>query len=285
MDFTKLAEQIKTVGFENYLGRYVPTKTRDKLLEMNAYDIEKLYNKIFPGIVNAEGETEWDMMWLYYRAAWYDLFTELDLPLDMNIYEIATGDTICVPQALDIYSAGHGKYVTLNLNKELSLSFTTKTKDMAIYIRLIEDNGTNILNYYDDGTFNVVAFQHAINDIVQTIVSDAVGIDTLNTNWWETEPQMLRAVYSSFKEGKLKGIAYDPFINIIKVCYKSLKNGGYMIFNNFTRRANYEELGYSSKFHSNYINMARDWIAEANLGLEEIEIDGYDKKWWMVLRK
>jgi hypothetical protein len=31
--------------------------------------------------------------------------------------------------------------------------------------------------------------------------------------------------------------------------------------------------------------MAREWIAEANLGLEEIDIAGYNKKWWMILKK
>lgn len=57
-----------------------------------------------------------------------------------------------------------------------------------------------------------------------------------------------------------------------------------MIFDNITY-SGYEEMGYSSEFHSNYIQLARSWISEANLGLEEIEVESYDKQWWMILRK
>jgi len=96
---------------------------------------------------------------------------------------------------------------------------------------------------------------------------------------------MLRAVYTRYKAGKLKDTAYEKFIGIIKMCYQSLKKGGYMIFNNCTFNNDFNEEDYSLDFHSLYINMAREWIVEADLGLEEVDMKGYQSKWWMILKK
>lgn len=95
---------------------------------------------------------------------------------------------------------------------------------------------------------------------------------------------MLQAVMTYHNTGKLKDAAYNSFIGIIETCNRLLKKGGYMIFDNCTY-AGYESMGYSSEFHSSYINLAREWIKEAQLGLEEVEMPSYDSKWWMVLRK
>ena len=285
MDLAELSRQIKTESFQNNFEKVIPLKTRDILNEMSISEIEKLLNEIFTDTVNLKDDISWLLYESYYIFAWYDLFNKLSLPTDMSIYEIATGDIIYVPQALDIYSAKRGKYITLNLNKELSQNFISKTANLDVNIRIIADNGINILNYYNENTFTVVAFQHAINDIIQTIVAEIEGIDTLNNNWWQIEPQMLRAVYTRYKTGKLKDTVYEKFIDIIKMCYQSLEKDGYMIFNNCTFNNDYNEDDYSLDFHSLYINMAREWIAEADLGLDEINIKGYESKWWMILKK
>jgi len=285
MDLHELSKQIKTEDFQNSFKKVIPCKTRNILGEMSVVEIENRLNKIFADTINAREEIEWELYRIYYIAAWYKLYGSLNLPVELSIYEIATGDTVYVPQALDIYSGNRGKYVTLNLNKELSASFRSKTENMGADVRIIEDNGINVLNYYAENTFDVVAFQHAVNDIVQTIVADIEGIDTVRSNWWATEPQMLRAVFRNYQAGKLKDVACQKFIDIIKVCCKSLKDGGYLIFNNCTFNADYAAGDYSMEFHSLYIDIAREWIAEANLGLEELEIQGYQSKWWMILKK
>ena len=122
MDLFELSKQIKTEDFQINFRKFIPLKTCDILNKMSIFEVEKLLNKIFTDTVNIGGETEWELYNIYYTAAWYDLFHKLNLPVEMSIYEIATGDTVHVPQSLDIYSANRGKYVTLNLNKELSRS-------------------------------------------------------------------------------------------------------------------------------------------------------------------
>lgn len=285
MYFKDLAAYIKTEEFRAAFSKIIPRDSLDMLEKTDAREIEQTLGKIFTDTVNAEGDAEWALYRVYYILAWHHMFKTLSLPADTSVYEIAAGDSIYVPQALEAYSAGHGSYVTFNLNKELTQNFRAKTKNMRMNIRVIEDNGVHVLRYFQEGSFDVIAFQHAVNDIMQTIVADIDGIDTLHNNWWEIEPQMLQAVYTRYRAGTLKETAYEKFIDIIKVCYQSLKQGGYMIFDNCTFNATYDEAVYSMEFHSLYIDMVREWIAEADLGLEEITVDGYKKKWWMILRK
>ncbi|ACX63373.1 hypothetical protein GYMC10_1079 [Paenibacillus sp. Y412MC10] len=57
-----------------------------------------------------------------------------------------------------------------------------------------------------------------------------------------------------------------------------------MIFDTITY-AGYDEMGYSSELHSNYIQLGRSWVSEANLDLEEIEVESDDKQWRMIWRK
>ncbi len=285
MNFNNLATYVKTQDFNERFAKIIPNDSMEMLAKKNIHEIEQTLGKIFTNTVNAGSNAEWALYRVYYIIAWYNMFKTLGTPSDMNVYEIAAGDSIYVPQALEAYSAGQGKYVTFNLNKELTQNFIAKTNKMDIEIRVIEDNGINALNYFDCGSFDVIAFQHAVNDIIQTIVADIDGIDTLHNNWWEIEPQMLKAVYTRYKAGTLKETVFEKFIDIIRVCRDSLKKGGYMVFDNCTFNAVYDENVYSMEFHSLYIDIVREWIAEAELGLEEVKVDGYKSKWWMVLKK
>lgn len=285
MDLGELSKQIKSENFLQKQGKVLSNELCSELEKMDANEIEAMLKRVISVPVNISTELEWRLFELYYVTAWFNIFDKLGLPANMSIYEIAAGDQIYIPKALETYAGKEGKYVTINLNRELSGNFIEKTKELQADIRVIEDNGINIEKYYGNNSFNVIAFHHALNDIIQTIVAEVDGIDTINCNWWETEPQMLRTVMKYYNQGDLKAVAYDSFINIIKACIRALKVGGYMIFDNCSFVGDYEGLGYSFEFHCSYIDMARKWITEADLGLKEVVINGYDEKWWMILKK
>lgn len=59
---------------------------------------------------------------------------------------------------------------------------------MDVSIRVVEDDAANIGLYYPESSFDVVAYHHAINDIIQTIIADREGMDTVNQDWWTIEP-------------------------------------------------------------------------------------------------
>ena len=285
MDLNELSQQIKSKSFAQNAGKVLSNELRTKLSNMNTDEIEAMLRQVISVPVNVSTDLNWELFELYYVSAYYNIFEKLSFPLNTNIYEIAAGDQVYIPKALEAYAGIKGKYVTFNLNKELSFNFLGKVCGFQAGIRVIEDNGANIEKYYGKDSFDITVFHHALNDIIQTIVAEADGIDTVNCSWWEKEPEMLRAVMKYYNRGNLKAVAYDSFINIIKACSCALKNGGYLVFDNCCFPGDYEALGYSFEFHSSYIDLARKWINEADLGLSEVGINGYDNKWWMILKK
>ncbi|CAM3444680.1 MULTISPECIES: hypothetical protein [Paenibacillus] len=284
MNMQTLAEKLSAGAFDDILKRDFSRDMISELEQMNAVQLENKLKDTLAVPIDISKPRVFEYLQLYYSASWHNLFMELNMPRALSLLEVGSGDIVYIPKALDAYSNNMGTYVTANLNRELTRSFQDKTKGMDINVQVIEDDAANIGLYYPASSFDVVAFHHAINDIIQTIIADREGIDTVNHDWWTIEPLMLQAVMDYHRKGMLKDAAYDAFIQIMDTSRKQLKSGGYMIFDNITY-AGYDEVGYSSEFHSSYIELARSWIGEANLGLEEIEIDSYDKQWWMVLRK
>ncbi|MCQ6561274.1 hypothetical protein [Paenibacillus mendelii] len=285
MNRDELAKQIESGKFREHLQKGFPAEIVSRLDQLRADELKKRLNQVISVPIDLSGEMSHELLELYYTASWYNIFEKQNLPRNASVFEVGAGDIVYIPKALDAYSAGQGgKYVTANLNLELSRGFREKTAGMQIDIEIIPDNGANILNYYNEESFEVIAFHHALNDIIQTVIADLEGIDTINNNWWTIEPQLLLAVMEYHNTGRLKDAAYDAFIRIIDTCNRLLKKGGYMVFDNCTY-AGYDSMGYSSEFHSAYIDLAREWINEAQLGLEEVEMPSYDRKWWMVLRK
>lgn len=285
MDLNELSKQIKSESLMGKVGKVLSYELCTKLKNTDTDDIEAMLRQVISVPVNVSTDLNWELFELYYVSAYYNIFEKLGLPLNTNIYEIAAGDQVYIPKALEAYAGIKGKYVTFNLNKELSCNFLGKTKELLAGILVIEDNGANIEKYYGKDSFDIIVFHHALNDIIQTIAAEADGIDTVNCNWWEKEPEMLRAVMKYYNRGNLQAVAYDSFINIIKACTCALKPGGYLVFDNCCFPGDYEALGYSFEFHSAYIDLARKWINEADLGLSEVSINGYDNKWWMILKK
>lgn len=284
MNMQTLAEKISAGVFNDILKRDFSQDMISELEQMNAVQLEDKLKDILEVPIGISKPRVFEYLQLYYSASWQNLFMELNMPRALSLLEVGSGDIVYIPKALDAYSKHMGTYVTANLNRELTQNFQEKTKGMDINIQVVEDDAANIGLHYPASSFDVVAFHHAINDIIQTIIADREGIDTVNNDWWTIEPLMLQAVMDYHRKGILKDAAYQAFIQIMDTSQKQLKSGGYMIFDNITY-AGYDEMGYSSEFHSDYIQLARSWISEANLGLEEIEVDSYDKQWWMILRK
>lgn len=268
----------------NQLSRGFSAETKELIASLSDDELHRrLDGMITPPITLAE-RSDPEMLQLYYTSSYVHLMEFLNVPKDAKLFEIAAGDTIFIPKALDTHGEEGAKYVTANLNQDLTEGFRDKTAELSIEIQVIEDNGARILNYCGQGSMDVIVFHHALNDIVQTMIAQREGIDTINSDWWSVEPQMLQAVMDYHNRGELKQAVYSEFISIIETCHQLLKEEGIIIFDNCTY-AGYEKIGYSSEFHSNYIQLAREWINEADLGLQEVQVPGFDAKWWMVLQK
>lgn len=268
----------------NELSKGFSVETKERINSLSDAELHRNLDEMITPPITLVEHSDREMLQLYYTSSYVYLMEYLNVPKDANLFEIAAGDTVFIPKALDAYGEEGAKYVTANLNQNLTGGFREKTAELSIEIQIIEDNGARILNYCDQGSMDVIVFHHALNDIIQTMIAEREGIDTIHCNWWSVEPQMLQAVMDYHNRGELKQAVYSDFISIIETSLQLLKEEGVIIFDNCTY-SGYEKIGYSSEFHSNYIQLAREWINEADLGLQEVQVPGFDTKWWMVLQK
>ncbi len=65
------------------------------------------------------------------------------------------------------------------MNKILNENLLEKTKDLSLNVEIIDDDAINIENYIEKGAIDIIAFQHSINDIIQAILCDREGVDTI----------------------------------------------------------------------------------------------------------
>jgi len=284
MNLHELAERIASGTLKETFMSDFPAEAVARLQRMTADEIEQLLEQMFQIPLNLSHPISVELYQLYYMVSWQQIFAALEFPSDAKVFEIAAGDTVHIPKALDAYSE-HASYITANLNTALSERFMDKVSGLRIDLRIIEDDGVRILDYVPEHSVDLVAFHHAVNDIVQTIIARIEDIDTVNSDWWTIEPQMLQAVMAYHDRGELKAAVFDEFIAIISTCCQLLKPGGYLVFDNCTFEG-YEDIGYSTSFHSGYIELTRQWIQEASLGLQEVQLEGYDcQHGWLMLRK
>lgn len=285
MNNREAASKIKDVKLRSKIQALTESKLTQKLENMSAIDVEELLNEIFRKPIAGDIDLTWEILDLYFMISWIKAFELIIKHHDsLNILEVASGDVTVVPRAEDTFSEGNGTYVTANLNKELTQNFLYKIKNLRIGIKVVEDNAENLGSYYKADAFDIIAFQHAVNDIIQTIVAGKVGIDTANSNWWDIMPAMIQAVSKYYEDNKLYDIASTEFIYLISVCCSLLRDGGYMIFNHTMYKVDLD-LGYNHELYRSYIQLAREWISKSGLPLVEVTFNEFDPQWWLFLKK
>ena len=281
MDKKKLSQEIKQGKWNSILS----ASAVNILESMQETEIKKALDEITEVPINYAREISGELYRLYFTAAWVEVFKNLDKKdKDLDILEIASGQSDPVPQGLEIYSEGKGSYTTANLNKALTQGLLSKTEALKIEVRVIEDNAINLENYFDDNNFDLTAFQHAINDMIQTIIAQEMDLDTINNDWFDILPEMVQGVTKHYQEGTLREVAYEDFIKQIQVCTNLLKKGGILAFNTHVFQMDLD-CGYLLELYSNFVEIARVWISTSDLELQEVNIEGFDKKWWLFLKK
>lgn len=278
------AFEIKDGKWRSKILTVAGSELAQRLKNMYAADIEKILNEIFHKPVVGNIDLTWEMLDLYFVISWIKAFDLLKQDDSLCVLEIASGDVTVVPRAEDMFSKGKGAYVTANLNKELTKNFLNNTKDMRIEIRVVEDNAENLGTYYEAGSFDTIAFQHAVNDIIQTIVAGKVGIDTVNSSWWDIMPAMNQSVSGYYEDNKLYDVASAEFICLIGLCCSLLKDGGFMVFNHTMYQIDLD-LGYNYELYQSYIQLTREWISKSGLPLVEVTFNEFDPQWWLFLKK
>lgn len=273
---------------DNY-GKWLPLITRNAHLYLNGKEYDEfnmipeeeignqLKNLLEKPIARFTVVNE-----LYFRARWGELLRTIYHGDDLKLLEVATGDADMIPQVMSRTYPG-SQYITANMNKILNQSLLDKTKDLQLNMRIIEDDAAFIEKHIGRECVDVIAFQHAANDVIQAILCDREGIDTVYSDWMETLPKMIEILQRETKDNTLEQHAKAPFIGLMHTLLQVLKKGGIIAINHYMFQFDLD-LGYPADLFENMIPVTRQWILELE-ECEEIFLEGFDTNWWIFLKK
>lgn len=153
----------------------------------------------------------------YFRSKWIQALKSV-LPTDsIRVLEIGAGCADMLPRAMSCaYNHPQTKYITANMNKELTAAFKQKTSSLPIQIDVIEDNAQNIKAHAETGLFDAVVFEHSVNDVIETMLAERNGINTTESDWMQILPDMISLVNKEKKTKplfKAYGTIYLTFLS------------------------------------------------------------------------
>ncbi|HLX63570.1 MAG TPA: hypothetical protein VKX17_20035 [Planctomycetota bacterium] len=217
-------------------------------------------------------------------AQYYELFEALELPCAARVYEPCVGASNPVIVAAESYSGGAAAYLAINLNRKLRAQLNVKTAHLKMSMRIIEDNAERALEHLAPGSFDAACFHHAVNDILQTAVSEPRGLDTTEIDWFPTERKMIEWLAEDAKAGRLDARGKPELMRIVGNAVRLVKPGGDLIFDHFNWCKFIGVDWFPWDLFYNLIPMTRQWIAESDWPVTELRVAGVDPKWWMILR-
>lgn len=216
-------------------------------------------------------------------AQYYEVFEALKPPRELNVYEPCVGASNPVMIAAETYSSGSANYFTINLNRSLCAQLREKTAHLKMDVRIIEDNAQTALDHLAPKSFDVACFHHAVNDILQTAVSEPRGLDTTAIDWFPNERQMIEWLAEDVAAGRIDQRGRPELMKIVGDAVRLVRPGGYLVFDHFNwcRFIGIEWFPWDLFY--NFIPMTRKWIAESALPVTEIKLAGVNPQWWMTL--
>ena len=219
-----------------------------------------------------------------YAAEYHELFDVLNLPRQLVVYEPCVGGSNPVILATEAYSYGQAKYLTVNLNRALRAELQSKIGHLESSICIIDDNAQQVLKHFESNSVDIACFHHAINDILQTAVSEARGMDTTTVDWWPNERQMIEWMAEDFTSGLIEERGKKELMEIISNAVELVCSGGYLVFDHWASLVYSKIDWFPWRLFYDLVPITRRWIVESSLPVAEIELPDADPQWWMFLR-
>ena len=219
---------------------------------------------------------------LYFRAKWAEVLQIIQSNDGFKLLEVASGDADMIPQVMArIHPSSH--YFTANMNKILNESLLAKTKDLPLEIAIIEDDASAIGDHIDQEVIDIIAFQHSINDVIQAILCEQEGVDTVYSDWMETLPKMIELLQKEIFNNTFEQHVKAPFLKLINGLLKVLKKDGFMVMSHYMFQLDLD-WGYPLELFANIIPITREWIKELE-NCQEVFLKDFHSHWWIFLQK
>ncbi|MCJ7821518.1 MAG: hypothetical protein MUQ26_00290 [Armatimonadetes bacterium] len=135
----------------------------------------------------------------------------------------------------------------------------------------------------DAGTFHLIALRHVIDDIVESAIAEHEGV-ALDRAADDARSDIMRSLRAYSRSGDLEEIALPRLIEVMDACAGALHPNGNLLLTHEVLDSDLR-LGHPLELYADYIPLAREWLAELGLPLEEIPLDGVEPHWWLCLRR
>ena len=221
---------------------------------------------------------------IYWTASWVNALLAARTEPAATVLEIGAGMSSNFIRAASGLLGSRGRFIAVNLNRKLSESFQNRNRQLPIRMRFLEHDALYIRDHLAEGSCSFVAFNHQINDMIQTILYEATGRKTEDGDWYDMAPEMIRLVKEAHDTCNMETTVRPRFLKIIESCCVVLKTGGVMGFNNAVTTL-LLRLGYTEELLGDFIALARRWISEEIDSLTVERFSGFDEKWWLFVRK
>ena len=218
----------------------------------------------------------------YFRAKWAEALSAACPNKKLTLLEVASGDADMIPQMM-ARAYPSSRYITANMNRILTARLRENTKDLPITVEVIEEDAANIERFLPAESVDMIAFQHAVNDVLQAILCDREGVDTVDADWMETLPKMIGILQRETAQNTLEQHAKTPFLSLLGKLLLVLKKDGLIVMSHYMFQLDLD-WGYPPGLWENLIPITREWIRELP-GCKEVFFEGFHPQWWMFYQK
>jgi hypothetical protein len=219
---------------------------------------------------------------VFFRARWAEVLDALHPGKELTLLEIASGDADMIPQML-ARTRPHSRYITANMNRILTESLRKKTQALPVEVLVIEEDAVEIDRHLPAESVHVIAFQHAVNDVIQAILCAQAGVDTIYADWMETLPAMIGILQREIAQNTLEQHARPAFLNLLEKLLNVLSKDGLVVMNHYMFQLDLD-WGYPPGLWEDLIPITRQWI-KALPGCKEVFFEGFDPHWWIFCQK
>jgi len=218
----------------------------------------------------------------FFRAKWADVLSAVHPGKRLTLLEVASGDADMIPQTM-ARARPHSRYITANMNRILTERLREKTKDLPLEIVVIEEDAAKIEHYLPAESVDIIAFQHGVNDVIQAILCDQEGVDTVYSDWMDTLPKMIKILQREVSQNTLEQHAKPAFLSLLERLSRVLKTGGVMVMSHYMFQLDLD-WGYPPRLWEDLLPIAREWVKELP-GCKEVFFEGFEPHWWIFFQK
>jgi hypothetical protein len=219
---------------------------------------------------------------VFFRARWAEVLASLETSTPLTLLEIASGDADSIPQMM-ARAYPHSHYISANMNRILTDGLRQKTRHLPLEVRIIEEDAVEINRHLPAESVDIIAFQHAVNDVIQAILCQREGVDTVDADWMDTLPKMIRILQQELSQDTFEQHARPAFLSLLTNLSQVLKANGWIVMNHYMFQLDLD-WGYPPGLWEDLIPITREWL-RALPGFKEVFLEGFDPHWWIFYRK